>query len=231
MTAVRIETIGSATLYLGDAQEILPTVIGIGAIVSDPPYGIGFVHGGGGRRIAGKLYNTRFANRGIIGDDRKFDPDWLLERYKSLPIALFGGNHFASRLPDSSCWLVWDKREGRTRNTMADCELVWTNRPGVSRLKSHLRNGMFKASEHGEARAHPMQKPVAVMAWVLEELLIPRLTLVADPYMGSGTAGIAALRRARRFVGVEIDPEFFDAACRRIELAQRQAELFPGGGP
>ena len=228
---VRTETIGAATLYLGDAREILPTVIGIGAIVSDPPYGIGFAHGGGGRGIDGRRHESRFAGRGIVGDDRPFDPAWLLERYRHLPIALFGGNHFASRLPDSSGWLVWDKREGRTRNTMADCELAWTNRAGVARLKAHFWNGMIKASEQGEAREHPMQKPVAVMAWVLEELQIPRLTLVADPYMGSGTTGIAAIKRGCRFVGVEIDPEFFDAACRRIDLAQRQAELFPGGGP
>ena len=84
---------------------------------------------------------------------------------------------------------------------------------------------MFKASERGEPRVHPTQKPVAVMAWVIQELGIRPGTLIADPYMGSGTTGIAALQLGCRFIGVEIDPEYFETACRRLEDVQRQGDL------
>lgn len=225
----RCVNIGGATLYHGDAREVMPTVTGVGAIVSDPPYGIGFAHGGGRYGMDGGRYATKFGRRRIVGDNKPFNPKPLNKQYGHLPMALFGANHYASRLPDASCWLIWDKREGLTRNDFADCELIWTNRGGVARLKRHLWNGMFKASEHGEPRVHPMQKPVAVMAWVIQELGIKPGTLVADPFMGSGTTGIAALQHGCRFVGVEIDLEFFEAACRRIEAAQRQGDLaFPG---
>ena len=218
--------IGNATLILGDGRLLLPEYRP-DAIISDPPYGIGFAHGG----RDGKRHGTRFAGRHIVGDDKPFDPSWIIERYGYLPIALFGGNHFASRLPDSRGWLVWDKREGRGRNDFADCELCWTNCDNVARLKPHMWNGMFRASERGEARVHPTQKPIAVMSWVMEEMGIKPGSLIADPYMGSGTTGIAALQRGCRFVGIEIDPEFFEAACRRIEDAQRQGDMLHSRAP
>ncbi len=82
---------------------------------------------------------------------------------------------------------------------------------------------MLKASERGEVRVHPTQKPVAVIEWVLGFV---KATTILDPFMGSGTTGVACARLGRRFIGVEIEPRYFDIACRRIEAECRQPRLF-----
>ena len=212
----RIERIGSAELHLADCREVLPTLSGVDAVVTDPPYGIGYVHGVGGGRLA---RSTSFANIAIVGDDTLFDPtQWLGYRQ----VILWGANHFASCLPDASRWLTWDKREGICSNDQADCEHAWTNLGGPARMMRHLWNGMLKASERGDIRVHPTQKPVVLMAWCVDMTS----GTVLDPFMGSGTTGVACARLGRRFIGIEIEPRYFDIACRRIEEAQRQPDLF-----
>ena len=216
---MRTEVIGDATLYLGDCLEILPTLGQVDAVVADPPYGISFAHGGGGGKLA---RSTQFAGAAIHGDDSPFDPmPWL-----SFPqVILWGGNHFASRLPDSACWLTWDKRDGVCSNDQADCEHAWTNIKGPARIKRLLWNGMLKATERGEVRVHPTQKPVALMEWCLN--LAPKTTLtVADPFMGSGTTGVACANMGKTFYGIERERKYFDIACKRIEDAYRQVRLF-----
>jgi site-specific DNA-methyltransferase (adenine-specific) len=211
------------TLYLGDCLEVLPTLTGIDALISDPPYGISFVHGAGGDGIGGGKYVSKFNGVAIHGDDRPFDPLPLLA---VAPVTvLFGANHFADKLPAASKWLIWDKRKGFTRNDFADCEIAWTNQKGVARLLSHYWNGMMRDSEKGVPRVHPTQKPIAVMEWVLQETTQPGQH-VLDPYMGSAATGIAAVKLGRRFTGVEIDPGYFDVACSRIEGALRQPDMF-----
>ena len=213
----RKETIGDATLYLGDCREILPTLPRVDAVVTDPPYGIGFVHSGKGGCLA---RSTQFGGVAIAGDDKPFDPTpWL-----DFPeVILWGGNHFASRLPDASCWLTWDKRDGVCSNDQADGEHAWTNLKGPARIKRHLWNGMLKQSERGEVRSHPTQKPVAVMQWALE---MTRGRTILDPFMGSGTTGVACMKLGRKFIGIEIEPKYFDIACKRIEEAWKQPRLF-----
>ena len=118
---MRTECIGDATLYLGDCRDVLPGLSGVDAVVTDPPYGIGYVHGVGGGKLA---RSTAFADVTIRGDNAPFDPAvWLGFRQ----VILWGANHFASRLPDASCWLTWDKRDGICSNDQADCEHAWTN--------------------------------------------------------------------------------------------------------
>jgi site-specific DNA-methyltransferase (adenine-specific) len=214
--SIRREQIGAAELWLGDCRDILPTLSGVDAVVTDPPYGIGFSHGGGGGCLA---RSTAFADVTIHGDNEPFQPEVWLGFPQTI---LWGANHYASRLPDASCWLTWDKRDGVCSNDQADCEHAWTNLGGPARITRHLWNGMLKASERGEVRVHPTQKPVAVMEWCA------RLTTgtILDPFMGSGTTGVACARLGRKFIGIEIEPRYFDIACRRIEAAQRQADLF-----
>jgi site-specific DNA-methyltransferase (adenine-specific)/modification methylase len=214
------------TLYLGDCLDILPALDGVDAVVSDPPYGIGYVHGDGGGKLA---RSTQFNRVEVIGDDKPFDPAPFL----SFPrVVLFGANHFADRLPPSPNWLVWDKRDGVCSNDQADCEMVWTNLKGPARLTRHLWNGMLKASEKGISRVHPTQKPVAVMEWVLA-LTTERDNLVLDPFMGSGTTGVACVLSGRKFVGVELVPQYFDIACKRIadELKRPRLDLTPAPKP
>lgn len=197
-----------ATLILGDSETMeLPAA---DALITDPPYGIGFAHGGGGGCLA---ESTRFAGDAIMGDDKPFDPSrWLGYGI----VALWGANHYASKLPDCACWLVWDKRDGVCSNDQADCELAWTNLRSPARLKRHLWNGMLKDSERGEQRVHPMQKPVVLMAWAMEQCKVPIGATVLDPYMGSGTTGLACLRTGRNYVGIERDARHYKTACDRI---------------
>lgn len=214
----RVEVIGNATLYCGDCLEILPTLPKVDAVVTDPPYGIGYVHGDGGGRLA---RSTVFNRVKIVGDNTPLDPSPFLCAPR---VVLFGANHYADRLPASPCWLVWDKRDGICSNDQADCEMAWTNMQGPARLIRHLWNGMLKDSERGVSREHPTQKPVAVMEWVLRQ--VGDTSAVLDPFMGSGTTGVACMNLGRKFIGIEIEPRYFDIACRRIEDAQRQGRLF-----
>jgi site-specific DNA-methyltransferase (adenine-specific)/modification methylase len=214
--------IGNATLYHGDALELCGLLPKDAAIITDPPYGIAFSHHGQAvRGIGGGKYKTAFAGIKVIGDDRPFDPvSWL-----AFPvIILWGASHFASRLPDVDKWLIWDKREAESTLSFADCEIAWTNLPGQARIFRHYWNGMLKASERGEPRVHSTQKPIALMRWCIEQANIPRL--IADPYMGSGTTGVAAMQAGIDFIGVEIHKPYFDIACERIDNAQRQERMF-----
>jgi site-specific DNA-methyltransferase (adenine-specific) len=216
----RIEHIAEGvTLYCGDCREILPTLGNVDAVVTDPPYGIGYSHGEGGGKLA---RSTQFDHHPIHGDDKPFDPSpWL-----SFPaVILFGANHFADKLPPSSAWLVWDKRDGVCSNDQADCEMAWSNLGRPARLTRHLWNGMLKASERGQQRVHPTQKPIEVMCWCIEQLPIA-CNRVLDPFMGSGTTGVAAVRMGRKFIGIEIEPKYFEIACRRISEATKQTDLF-----
>ena len=211
------EIIGECRLILGDCLEILPTLGKVDAVVTDPPYGIAYSHGAGGGKLA---RSTQFDHHPLVGDDKSFDPSPWLQFGETL---LFGANHYADKLPASSFWLVWDKRDGVCSNDQADCEFAWVKGKGNARIIRHLWNGMLKASERGEVRSHPTQKPVAVMEWCLG--FISGHTIL-DPFMGSGTTGVACVKLGRRFIGIEIEPKYFDIACKRIEDAYRQGDMF-----
>lgn len=232
-SAVRVEQIGNATLYLGDCREILPTLGPVDLLIADPPYGVSlqaykpsrvvrpYTKAGDIQRRA-EANDHRFAN--IVGDDVPFDPAPLLFFPK---VVLWGANHYASRLPDSACWLSWDKKCGKAADSaIGDCELAWTKGlPFVTvRAFRHMWAGFQRDSQVGDKRLHPTEKPIALMEWCLS--FFPRALTVLDPYMGSGTTGVACTKLGRQFIGIEIEPRYFDIACRRIEQAQRQADLF-----
>ena len=213
----RIETIAEGvTLYLGDCREILPTLGNVDAVVSDPPYGIAY------KSPAGRGQTLRGDYPVIAGDTEPFDPSPFL----GFPqVVLFGANHYADKLPPSAKWLVWDKRDGGTPNNNSDCELAWVKEGGSARLIRHLWNGMLKATEKDSRRVHSTQKPIAVMEWVIRQSTSPD-QIILDPFMGSGTTGIAAVRLGRKFIGIEIEPTYFDHACRRIQQAVDSPDLF-----
>ena len=208
--------IGNATLYLGNCLDILPTLPKVDAVITDPPYGIG--------EAAGK--NKSRGNLAIAKDygNDAWDSAPPSEELIALVLlsgkwkALFGGNYFG--LPASSCWLVWDKLNGD--NDFADCELCWTNWPKAVRRLQWRWNGMLR--QGNEERFHPTQKPLQVMAWVID--LCPKADTILDPFMGSGTTGVAALSRGKSFIGIEREPKYFDIACRRIDEAQSKPRCF-----
>lgn len=211
---------GSVTLYNADCLEILPHLPKVDAVVTDPPYGIG--------------HPCNFSQRGrsnlapcndytdVYDDNRPFNPDpWLA---LDVPTLMWGGNYFADKLPISSGWLVWDKERPDDLD-QATCELAWTNYvKGVRRFR-YLWNGMMRAGERGE-NYHPTQKPVAVIKWALGLRWTPT-GLILDPFMGSGTTGVACVRTGRKFIGIEIEPKYFEIAVRRIDAECRQGKLFP----
>jgi DNA modification methylase len=218
---MKIRQIGSATLYLGECRDILPHVPTVDAVVTDPPYGIG---------EAGKDHKSR--NR-VIGGKPIISPDYERSDWDDEPVSaellqaalakgkwnvVFGGNYYP--MPPSSCWLVWDKVNGD--NDFADCELAWTNFPKAVRRIRYMWNGMLR--QNNEPRGdHPTQKPVGVMEWAIGH--VPAAQSILDPFMGSGTTGVAAMRLGRSFIGIERVERYYDIACRRIEDAQRQGRL------
>jgi len=216
---MREEVIGDCRLILGDCREVLPTLGKVDAVVTDPPYGIGYSPAGGGRGWSAKTFVG--ANL-VIGDDRPFNPNFLLSFNI---VVMWGANHYADQLPPRDSWLVWDKRVPGLVNDFADCEMAWCSFGGPARVIRHLWNGAFRASEKNTRRVHPTQKPVAVMRWCIEQLPADARTIL-DPFMGSGTTGVACVKLGRKFIGIEIEPKYFDIACRRIEAAYAQPDLF-----
>jgi site-specific DNA-methyltransferase (adenine-specific) len=201
---------GGVTIYHADCRDLLPDLwFGVDLLLTDPPYGIGYdARGGTGPAAPRRTYSLPT----VCGDDAPFDPRPLLN-YGAKAI-LWGGNHFADRLPASATWLVWDKREGTAPNSFADCELAWSNLGGPARLFHHRWLGMLRASEKDEERVHPTQKPVALMSWCLS--LVPDARLVLDPYMGSGSTIKAAKERGLRAIGIEIEERYCEIAANRL---------------
>ena len=212
----REEVIGDCRLIQGDCREIMPTLGRVDAVVTDPPYGIGYMHGAEKRK-----YAPRHNEMQIIGDDKPFDPTPFLQ----FPCLMWGANHFAAKLPGGGRWIVWDKRDGIGSNDQSDVEIGWISGPRrADRIISHLWSGLTKASERGVPRVHPTQKPIAVMRWCLE--FMADAETILDPFMGSGTTLVACAKMGRKGIGIEMDPGYFDTACRRVEQAYREPDMF-----
>ena len=210
--------IGNATLYLGDCRDILPALPKVDAVVTDPPYGIGEARNDNASRSS--LAKSR--DYGVDSWDDKPIDDKLISFVRSAGrwCIMFGGNYY--ECPPTKCWLVWDKENGA--NDFADCELAWTNLPKAVRRIKYMWHGMLRAN--GEQRGdHPTQKPIGVMKWAISHLPEPNETIL-DPFMGSGTTGVAAVQMGKKFIGIEREPKYFDIACKRIEDAQKQGDLF-----
>lgn len=214
----RVEVIGNATLYLGDCLDILPTLPKVDAVITDPPYGI---NKDGMKRTTGGN-GGRKAHEFLGWDGERPPPelfDALLNAGKT--VVIWGGNYFADLLPPTMRWLVWDKGQ---RINQSDGELAWTSMQSALRICTMNRVELLT-----DGTEHPTQKPVRLMTWCIEQAGHPRSVL--DPFMGSGTTGVAAIRLGRSFIGIEREPSYFDIACRRIEEAQKQAALFPHEPP
>lgn len=215
MNMIRIETIGDAKLYLGDCREIMPSLTGFDAIVTDPPYGISYCHGG---RKGGKAMGTD--GQSIVGDDEPFDPRPFLARGECL---FWGAEHFKSRLPEGGRWMVWNKRRIGVVRDQGCVENAWHSMDGVTRLIDHPGDGADMGHERGQPRWHSNQKPIDVMRWCLT---FTNARTILDPFMGSGTTGVATIKTGRKFIGIEIDQKHFDVACKRIEGAVSEPDMF-----
>lgn len=204
MAIVKEERIGDCRLILGDCQKIMPMIGKVDAVVTDPPYGIGITRSA---RLA--------VSRGLGGkawDDEPADVSWVLAL--NVQTIIWGGNYFD--LPPHRAPLVWDKNNaGRD---FADVELAWSN------LDMVARRFVMRPMNMDGGKLHPTQKPIALMEWCLG--FLPNAKTILDPFMGSGTTLVACAKMGRKGIGIELDPEYFDIACRRVEQPYRQPDLF-----
>lgn len=214
---VRVETIGDATLYLGDCMEVLPTLGKVDAVITDPPYGLKMQTRSDGGGVCSASSGAKVYERSDWDKERPgreiFD---AMLAASDLQI-IWGGNYFTDYLPPSQQWLSWDK--GQDGFSLADFELAWSSQDKACRRINYARSLALK-----DGKQHPTQKPLAVMRWCIEQAGKPKLIL--DPFMGSGTTGVAAVELGCAFIGIEREPKYFDIACKRIEQAYAQGQLF-----
>lgn len=203
MAIIREERIGDCILYQGDCLEIMPSLVKVDAVVTDPPYGIGISSNPVRQKHAKKEWDASAASEAAIA----------LTREVSLEQIIWGGNYFD--LPPSRGFLVWDKKQPQNFS-LAMCEQAWWSRDANAKVYSRTVLGYEKQ--------HPTQKPVDLMEWCLG--FLPDAETILDPFMGSGTTLVACAKMGRKGIGIELDADYFDIACKRVEEAYRQPDLF-----
>lgn len=208
--SARVEQLSDdVRLILGDCREVLPTLGKVDAVVTDPPYGIGFA-------AQPTRYQRANGMRAAEWDNSR--PDLSLVLKASDRTVIWGGNYF--ELPPSRGWLAWTKTGNAP--SMADLELAWTSIDmNARRFEKTVKSASLEKSL--QDAAHPSQKPVELMVWSIEQ--VGPAETVMDPFMGSGTTGVACVRLSRKFIGIEIEPKYFDIACRRIADELRRPRL------
>jgi DNA modification methylase len=203
----RKEVIGDCTLYLGDCLQVM-SGLEFDGVCTDPPYGIGADKGVGkyGRLKAGKQ------RWDIVAPD----VSWIEEN----DAIIWGGNYFD--LPASRAYLVWDKGAGFKGRDFAECEMAWCSFDANARIFAH--DPLAKGDYRNGRKQHPTQKPVALMEWCLG--FLPNAETILDPFMGSGTTLVACAKLGRKGIGIELDPDYFEIACKRVQAAYDQPDLF-----
>jgi len=207
MKYARKEIIGDCVLYQADCMAILPHLEKVDACLTDPPYGIG-------EKMKGGTWATKASH---YSDMQRWDLEAKQQWIDAIlalkvPSIVWGGNYFI--MPPSRCWLVWKKPYFPT---MADCELAWCSEDANARVFDGLRS-------YGE-KTHPTEKPLPLMTWCIGHLPDTAQTIL-DPFMGSGTTGVACVKMGRKFIGIEREPEYFEIACKRIREAYAQPDMF-----
>ena len=206
-----------------DCLQILPTIPAgsVGAVVSDVPYGCGYVGSPG--LTNKKIFDTYKGKRvprtreTVIADDVDFDPSpWLA----LAPCCISGAQHYYHRLPEGGSLHSWDKRGDYERTTFADADFIWCSRKTNAQTFRLVWRGLCRHAEHDQRIEHPTQKPVALMEWMIDLCDLPPGAVIFDPYCGSGTTGVAAVRKGFRFIGCEILPSYSEVARRRIREAE-----------
>jgi DNA modification methylase len=214
---LRVETIGDAQLYLGDCREILPTLGKVDAAVTDPPYGISH----------SSNYGASWQRTQIANDHDTSTRDAILSLLPARGLVF--GSWKKPKPAGTHTVLIWDKGDAAG---MGDLSVPW--KPNHEEI---YVIGKGFVGERGPGilrhinitwemlgREHPHAKPVSLMCDLIRKC--PQDWTIADPFMGSGTTGVACAKLGRKFIGIEIEPKYFDIACRRIEAAYKQPDLF-----
>ena len=207
-------------LMQGDCLELLKDIPdgSVDMVLTDPPYGKKSDKGTNGFGVAKtRRYTSEW--------DKKTPPKEVFDKICTVSknAIIFGGNYFANMLPISNCWIFWDKKgDIAFQNPFADGELIYTT------FKKPVKRIVFRQqgfiTDSKDKRYHPTQKPTELLEFLIREYTNPGDT-VLDPFMGSGSTGVACVNTGRKFIGMELDPVYFEVAKRRIEEAQAQARL------
>lgn len=203
-------------IYHGDCRAILPTLSGIDAVVTDPPYGVSWKGVQSKQPLlyrGSRIEPRRFGSEAeVIDDDEPFDPSTILA--VGCPIALTGAQHFYDRLPEGGSLHCWNKIGEYKRLDQSDADMVWCSEPKACRIFHLVWRGLCRHVEQNEKFKHPTQKPVALMAWMIGLCGAPET--ICDPYMGSGTTLVAAKRLNRRAIGIELREDYAESAANRL---------------
>ena len=221
----RREVIGDATLYLGDCLEILPHLPKVDAVITDPPYGI---EGGNGHinLARGKgNYSTIFEDTENNALSVTIPAITICIDNCDCVVVTPGTRVFRSYpQPDSFGCFYQPAATGMQVFGFGDAQPIFYY--GNNATKKNMgKSCSFLLTEAAEVNGHPCPKPIKAWTKLLESVTLKEQS-VLDPFMGSGTTGVACMNLGRKFIGIEIEPKYFNIACERIENAQRQAKLF-----
>ena len=204
--------IGGQLLIQGDCLEVMAVLPKVDACLTDPPYGLG-------KKMSGGTWATKASHYKDMHEwDIEANQAWMDAIISlNIPSIVFGGNYFC--VPPSRCWLSWCKPYFPT---MADFEAAWTNldRPSKRYISSRAPDG---------GKQHPTQKPIALMEWCLG--FLPDAHTILDPFMGSGTTLVACQRLGRQGIGIELDADYFEIACKRVQEVVNNPPLFTPAPP
>ena len=219
-------------VYNMDCLELMREMVMGGVIadwlIADPPYGIN------AGRVGAKGYeDCKYgATQRRTYKESQWDKERLTKEYFELMFQvsknqiIFGGNYYTDYLPPTKSWAVWDKIcEEKYRNDFADCEMAWCSK-GQARVFHYLYNGMIQGDmKNKDERFHPTQKPTQIIIQLLNYYTNEN-DLILDPFMGSFTTAVACHKMQRRFIGAELDKEYFEKGYARLNKAQSQISLF-----
>lgn len=222
---MRIEQIGDATLYMGDCMEILPTLPKVDAVITDPPYGYSYES-----NYIAETTTAQWMNSAIANDHDTSARDAVIAWAGQRPWLAFG----AWRMPKPQGVrgvLVWDKGPASGMGDLAfpwkgSWEEIYIGGKGWHGTRDEgVLKGHWIVTRASMGREHPNEKPVSLLCELIKKT--PAECTVLDPFMGSGTTGVACAQLGRKFIGIEMEPKYFEIACRRIEQAYAQGQLFP----
>jgi site-specific DNA-methyltransferase (adenine-specific) len=201
----------------GDCLELMKKLPdkSVDLILTDPPYGKKADRGTNG---FGSAKNRRYAG----GWDGKIpEKEYFSEMFRvAKNVVIFGGNYFCHLLPPSAGWIFWDKKgDIKFQNPFADGELIYTSFKGPLKKIVFKQQGFITDSK--DVRYHPTQKPSELVVQIIEKYSNPG-DLVLDPFLGSGTTAVAAIRTGRRYIGFELDPNYFEIAQKRINKTEEE---------
>lgn len=224
------------TVYNCDCLELMKEMVKQGIVVdwliTDPPYGIGIgtMAYTNGISIVGKTGLAK--RRDYSRNEKQWDNQRISKEYFELMFKvsknqiIFGGNYYTDYLPQTKSWIVWDKRcDDKYRCDYADCELAWCSK-GVARVFHYMYNGMLQGDmKNKDERFHPTQKPTQLIIQLIN-YYTKEGDLIFDPFMGSFTTAVCCHKTGRRYLGAELDKEYFEKGSERLNKIKSQLTIF-----